>query len=179
MALRDCILTAPMFTETIGVYISRSFCHRVKSHKIQRLHSTVFHCWDTQRAFFSILLRNLHTAQRHRLIPTTLECVDSFGFGCIGRPFYAVNSSSVLAFICSNPNYGKITTVERVGQQPLQGFNLAVLAFPLSLYNTCLQLPNIVLSLATVNPLLTLGVSKDYIFRCTRFFRFVHLLSFL
>ena len=49
----------------------------------------------------------------------------------------------------------------------------------IGLYNTCLQLPNIILSLATVNSLPTLGVIKDYIFRRTRFFRFVHLLSFL
>ncbi len=36
--------------------------------------------------------------------------------------------------------YRQCFGVERVGKHPLQGFHLVISAFPLSLYNTCLQL---------------------------------------
>lgn len=63
-----------------------------------------------------------------------------------------VNSCGVFTLVGSDPDYGKITPVERVGQQPLQGFALAVPAFPLSLCNTCLQLPNTYSSALSICP---------------------------
>jgi len=179
VTLGYCILATAILTEAVGMLVACRFRNRVESHQIESLHRTVFHRRDSQGAFLPVLLRYFHTTQGHRLIATAFECVNSFDFCRIGWPSYMVNSCGVFTLISSNPNYGKIATVERVGQQPLQGFDLAVSAFPLSLYNTCLQLPNILLSLVSVNAFPTFGIREDHIFRRTLFFRFVHLHSFL
>lgn len=68
-------------------------------------------------------------------------------------PSYIIgaNTRRMSALIFGNPSDGKSLTAERVGQQPLQGFNPAVPAFPRCLYDTRLQPSRFPVALGPVN----------------------------
>ena len=100
-----------------------------------------------------------------------------FGFRQWRRPCNLVNAGSRFSFVSRNSFYRQCFGVERVGKHPLQGFHLVISAFPLSLYNTCLQLLDKTLTFVLVD--FRPEFVNVYVFGRTRQFLCVHLLSFL
>ena len=103
------------------------------------LHRPVAHRRDSQRAQFAVCLRDEHPPQRPGLIASPIERQHTSGTFPRRIPDFSVNTGCLLSLVFSHPFYGDSFAAERVGQQPLQGFDLAPTAFPNCLRNTHLQ----------------------------------------
>ena len=91
------------------------------------------------------------TPQRLRLIAAPSQCIYGLVSGRRSAPDRSVHSRRVLALIVRHSLYGQRSAAERVGQQPLQGFHLAVTAFLCCLDDTRLQSPDLLLTLRPVD----------------------------
>src|ERR1035437_1462536 len=85
------------------------------------------------------------------LVAAPSQCVNGLVSGRRSAPDRSVHSRRVLALIVCHPLHGQRSTVERVGQQPLQGFHLAMTAFLCCLDDTLLQSPDLEFTLSPVD----------------------------
>src|SRR5277367_3100013 len=95
-----------------------------------------------RRPQFSVGLRDVDTSQRLRLISTPSQHVDGPISGRRSSPDRSVHSRRVLALVVRHSFHSQSSTAERAGQQPLQGFHLALTAFLCCLDDTRLQSPD-------------------------------------
>ena len=89
--------------------------------------------------------------QRTRPVTTPFERRYCFESGLRRGPCDAVHAGSPFALILSHPSDGECLAAERVGQQPLQGFHLAVFALLCRLHDTRLQPSNLAITTGPVD----------------------------
>ena len=106
---------------------------------------------DFQRSQLPVGLRDIDPPQRSWLIAAPFQRVDGLVSDGVLQ-IAAVHSRRVLALIVRHPFHSQRSAMERVGQQPLQGFHLAVTAFLCCLDDTRLQPPDLVLASRTRRP---------------------------
>ena len=119
---------------------------------MQSLHGPIFHRGDAQRSKFPIGFRDVDAPQGLGLVPAPPQRSDGSMLGSRRLPDFSVDSGSPFALIFRHPPHGQSFAVERVGQQPLQGFRLVVSAFPCCLDDTRLQPPDFTLTTGPVDP---------------------------
>ena len=67
--------TTAFSPKSVGVEIRRDFSDGVQSQQVERLHRSVFHGRDTQRAFLAVAFGDVHTPERLGLVAVLLERV--------------------------------------------------------------------------------------------------------
>ncbi len=128
--------------KTAGIGIGGRLRDRKQRQQIQRLHGTVLHRGDSQRSQLSIGLRDVNPPQRLRTIPAPPQRVDGLVPRRRGAPDRSVDARRIPALVVRHALHSQRAAMERVGQQPLQGFYPAVTAFLCCLDDTRLQSPD-------------------------------------
>ena len=140
-------------SESVGIGVCRGFCDGLQRIIVQRLHGTIFHRGDAQRPHLSILFRNVDASERRRLVATPFKLVNCVQFCLRCQPKFMVNTWSLFALITCYTLHSHCFGIERVCQQPLQGFYLVIMACSLSLHDTHLQLFDIGFGFSPINGL--------------------------
>jgi hypothetical protein len=158
-------------SEAIGVTIAQRFRNRFQPLQVYCLLGTVDHGRNAECASFSIGLGDIHPPQGQRSIPPMSQRVDGFEFGRRSQPLNVVHPCGAFALVFRHPFHGQGFAAKRVGQQPLQGFDLAPAAFPCGLHDTGLQPFDPPTALVPVNLVPVLWLAGG----CTRGLLRVHL----
>ena len=118
------IMCSSADSESVGIGVCRGFCDGLQRIIVQRLHGTIFHRGDAQRPHLSILFRNVDASERRRLVATPFKLVNCVQFCLRCQPKFMVNTWSLFALITCYTLHSHCFGIERVCQQPLQGFYL-------------------------------------------------------
>jgi len=87
------------------------------------------HGENTKRALFAIAFRDVDTTRRLWVVPSLPQRVHGLGFlfGCF--PSLPINTGRSFASVFGHSSHSKGFAAQRMGQQVLQSFDLAPLAF--------------------------------------------------
>jgi hypothetical protein len=109
------------------------------------------HRQNTERALFAIAFGDVDTARGLWVIASLSQHVNGSGFLFRGFPGFPIHPWYSFASVFRHSSDGKGFAAQRVGQQMLQGFDLAPPTGLCRLRNTGLEPTNIPLSLTPVN----------------------------
>src|SRR5260370_14981527 len=137
--------------EVVGVRISRGFCKRVQSQQVECLHRPAPDARNAQRTLFAVSLGDIDTSERLRMIPSLPERGYGRCFLLGSVPNHLVYSWGSTTFVFRHSSHGKSLAAVRVGQQTLQGFDLAPSAFLRCLHNTRLEPTHVAVNGLPVN----------------------------
>src|SRR5437870_3715973 len=143
-ALLDGIRGRTLRTEAIGVRIAQSLRDRIQGQQVQGLHRPVVHRGDRQRALAmrAITLRHVDAPERASAIASLPQFSDGACFLLRGIPHTTVNPRGLPAIVVRHPLHGKGFAAERVGQEVLQGTDLAPSSRLHCLHKTRLEPPH-------------------------------------
>src|SRR5690606_37753780 len=65
------IMAASVATEAVRSIVSECFGYGFEGEEVKGLHGSVFHCRDTKRTEFSVLLLDIHPAKRQGFVAFT------------------------------------------------------------------------------------------------------------
>src|SRR5499427_3809084 len=131
-------------TEAVGVWIAQCLRDGIQGQQVQGLHRSVIHRGDRQRALAmcAVVLRNVDAPERAGAIASLAQCPNSACFLVRGVPNLPIDLGGLLAIVGRHPLYSERFAAERVGQEMLQGTNLAPSSRLHCLHNTRLEPPH-------------------------------------
>lgn len=169
IALCHGIGAASFLAESIRIGVRVGFRDGIKGQQVQRLHGSVLHRGDTERAFLPVRFGDVHSSERAWVISASFQIV--YGVPLLRGviPDYSVNPGRVLALVFRHSSDSKDFATKRAGQQVLQGLYLVPLTGLHCLHDPCLKPTHSLIDLLPINgmPVLeVVGSSTSRRFRC-------------
>jgi len=153
------IRRTPLRAKAVGIVVGDCFRDGIDRQQVERLHRAIFHRRDAQWARLAIRFRDIRAPQRAGLVASLSQPTYGRRFLCGRVPGHSVHARCPFALVFRHPSHGKGFAAERMGQQVLQGFDLAESAFLPRLHDTCLEATHVPLDLIPVDlmPVLVVG----------------------
>jgi hypothetical protein len=137
-ALLDGIGAGPLLPKPVRVSVRFGLHDGVDSQQVERLHGSVLHRGDAERAHFAIRLQDVDARKGLRSITAPLQLLYCLSFLLRGVPDRSVHPRRLLACISRHSANGQYFAAG-VGEQPLQGLHLAPPACLRRLHDTHLE----------------------------------------
>src|SRR5712692_1127268 len=130
--------------EPVGVRVGSCLGDGVQGEQVEGLHRSIPHCRDAEGTLLAVTLRNEHPTQRSGAVPPLSQVEHCLHLLLRSVPPVAVHPWGVLPLIVRHALDGNGLAAVRVGQQVLQGFDLAPSAFLRCLHDTGLEPTHVV-----------------------------------
>src|SRR6266496_271971 len=111
-ALFESIGCGPLWSEPIGVAISRGLGDRIECQQVKDLHRPILHRRNRERPQFVVAFWNVHPPQRLRMVASLLERVYGLCLLLWSIPHVLVSSRGGLALVFRHSSHGKSFAAE-------------------------------------------------------------------